>query len=107
MDQLVVALIVGLLATPIATMVAFLTTRKKTNAESQAAIAAGATNAVEAIAAVLDSLKLELEETRGELSKAIEEIERLRKINEKLIRENKELRDRVDRLTTLIENKDL
>lgn len=107
MEQLVVTLIIGLLATPIATLVVYLTNRKKSNAESQAAIAAGATNAVEAISAVLDSLKQELEETRVELHKAIEEIDNLRSINEKLVKENVELREKIDKLTSLIENNNL
>lgn len=105
MDQLIVTLIVGLLATPIATLVVYFTGRKKTHAESQAAIAAGATNAVEAISAVLDSLKKELEDTKNELHSAIIEIDKLRAINEELVRENVELRDRIDKLTTLMERK--
>jgi chromosome segregation ATPase len=107
MDPVVVTLIVGLLATPLATMVIYLTGRKKNDAESQAVIAAGATNAVEAITSVLDSLREELEETRAGLTRALEEIDKLRKINEKLIRENKELRDKIDKLTSLIEGKSL
>ena len=107
MDPVVVTLIVGLLATPLATMVIYLTGRKKNDAESQATIAAGATNAVEAITSVLDSLREELEETRAGLTRALEEIDKLRKINEKLIRENKELRDKIDKLTSLIEGKSL
>ena len=107
MDNLVVTLIIGLLATPIATMVLYFTNRKKNNAESQAAIAAGATNAVEAITSVLDSLRDQLAETRLELTRALEEIEKLRKLNERLVRENRELRDKIDNLTTLIESKKL
>jgi chromosome segregation ATPase len=105
MDSLIVTLIVGLLATPIATMVLYLTNRKKTNAESQAAIAVGATNAVEAITSVLESLREELDQTRKELTDASAKIEELRKVNEILVNENRELRQQVEKLTLLIENK--
>ena len=107
MENLIVTLIIGLLATPIATTVLYFANRKKNNAESQAAIAVGATNAVEAITSVLDSLRDQLEETRLELTRALEEIEKLRKLNEKLVKENRELRDKIDKLTTLIESKNL
>jgi len=106
-DSLVVTLIIGLLATPIATIVLYFTSRTKNNAESQAAIAVGATNAVEAITSVLDSLREQLEETRLELTRALEEIEKLRRLNEKLVRENRELREKIDKLTVLIESKNL
>jgi chromosome segregation ATPase len=103
MDQLIVTLIVGLLATPIATMVVYLTGRKKNHAESQAAIAMGANNAVEAITSVLESLKEELEETKNDLKIALREIENLRQLNEKLIKENKELHMAIASLTIKIE----
>lgn len=103
MDQLVVTLIVGLLATPIATMVVYLTGRKKTSAESQAAIAMGANNAVEAITSVLESLRDELEETKNDLKIALREIDNLRRLNEKLVKENKELSLAVASLSNKIE----
>ena len=103
MDQIIVTLIVGLLATPIATMVVYFTGRKRNNAESQAAIAMGANNAVEAITSVLDSLRDELEETRQDLRTALQEIEKLRKLNERLIKENKELNSAIASLTIKIE----
>jgi chromosome segregation ATPase len=102
-DQLVVTLIVGLLATPIATMVVYLTGRKKTSAESQAAIAMGANNAVEAITSVLESLRDELEETKNDLKIALREIDNLRRLNEKLVKENKELSLAVASLSNKIE----
>lgn len=105
MEPLVVTLIVGLLATPLATIVAFLTGRRKYHAESQATIAEGATNAVEAISAVLDSLRDELDQTRLQLSDALEKLDELKEINEKLVRENRELREQVLKLTTMLEKK--
>ena len=103
MDQVIVTLIVGLLATPIATFIVYLTGRKKNNAESQAAIAMGANNAVEAITSVLESIKDELDETRQDLKTALGEIEKLRLLNEKLVQENKELYAAIAILTSKIE----
>lgn len=96
-------LIVGLLAAPLATFVTYMVNRKKNLADSHAAIALGASNAVEAITIVLDSLREELENTKNELNLALHEIEKLRIQNEKLLSENKELYKKIQYLTHKIE----
>ena len=78
MESWVVALIVGLLASPFAALVTWSLTRKRTEAETNNYVAEGAQTAVQALREVLEQVRLELRATQEELEKARAEIIGLR-----------------------------
>lgn len=114
MQTSLIIAIITLITAPLAAWVAWLLTRKKTEAERQGAIASGAVDAVEAIKEVMESLHEQLEETKKELTefkKQNKELEislvQLKAQNEQLITQNKllaeevaELKIQMDRFST-------
>jgi hypothetical protein len=93
----------ALLAAPIASVLTYSFTRGKQKADTQLSIATGATQAVEAISSVLDSLREELDQTKRELIVVTGQLHDMRIQNERLIKENKHLMQKVEELKVLVE----
>lgn len=98
-DSQLIALITG----PLGAFVAYILTRKKNQAETTESIATGASQAVDAIAAVLETLREELNATKAELDQVTQQLVELRIQNEKLIEENKQLMRKIEELKKLVQ----
>lgn len=95
--------LIALLAAPIASLVTYSFTRGKQDADTQLSIATGAAQAVEAISAVLESLREELDQAKCELIIVTGQLQEMRLQNERLIKENKQLMSKVEELKVLVE----
>lgn len=98
-DSQWIALITG----PLGAFVAYILTRKKNQADTTDSIASGATQAVEAITTVLETLREELDKTKAELDIVNKQLIELRIQNEKLIEENKHLMRKIEELKKLVQ----
>lgn len=78
------ALIVGLLAAPIAALVTYLLARPKQRADIHNSVVTSASSAVDTIADVLNEVRVELEEARIELQALREENHMLKSLVEDL-----------------------
>ena len=95
---------IALVTGPLGAFISYILTRKKNDAESTATIATGATQAVEAITAVLETLREELDATKAELDLVTQQLVELRRQNERLIEENKQLVKKIEELKQLVKN---
>ena len=93
----------AVIAGPLGAFLSYLFTKDKQKADSQLSIATGATQAVEAISSVLESLREELDQTKRELVIVTSQLEQMRIQNERLIQENAHLMRKVEELKTLVE----
>ena len=91
-NDAVVALLVGLLAAPVATFITFMLNRKKTGAEIVTSITEANQIAVESVTSALEVVNEQLEEVRKENLQLHNDILELKEQNRKLIYENEALR---------------
>jgi chromosome segregation ATPase len=92
MNDALVAILVGLLAAPVAAVVTFMLNRKKTGSEILGSITDASQTAIESVTSALDVVNDQLEEVRKENMLLHDDICELKEQNKQLIKENEVLR---------------
>jgi uncharacterized protein (DUF3084 family) len=91
-DNALIALLVGLLAAPVASLATFLLNRRKTGVDIISSITDAGHVAVETVTTALEIVNLQLEEVRRENQVLHKDMCDLKEQNKKLMAENEELR---------------
>jgi predicted RNase H-like nuclease (RuvC/YqgF family) len=99
MEPAVVIAIIGVLAAPIAAVVTWLLNRKKHISDIYSALAESSQSAVETMQMTMTTLHNELKEAKERIEDLISENELLRKDLAELMIENRELKDKIDKLS--------